>query len=213
MKNLLLLLLSLVAICQLSNAQKMKWGITGGATYSQVRVSDNETKDHTNFTPGFSIGLTGDLALSEHFSLQPSLQYLQKGGEKSGYLFTTQTKITIKLNYLDLPVNFIYHTSGKTGHFIFGAGPSFSYALSGKEKFATDQEKDEENFHFGSSDTTLKRFDMGANVLAGYEWNSGIYLQANFNYGLSNITNTSDDKWKNSYFGLRIGYFFGNNKK
>src|SRR5580765_4027492 len=118
MKNFILTLLVLIALVPFAKAQKASFGVTGGTTYSQVRLSDAESKDNTNYLFGLSVGVTADLPLGKNFSFQPALQFLQKGGrEKSD--FNDET-ITIKLNYLDLPLNFLYRAPGTNGHFVVG---------------------------------------------------------------------------------------------
>jgi hypothetical protein len=54
----------------------------------------------------------------------------------------------------------------------------------------------------------LKAFEFGGNVLAGYRFSNGLFIQANYNHGFSNISPDDNSKVKNKYFGLGIGYFF-----
>src|ERR1043166_10060738 len=68
--------------------------------------------------------------------------------------------------------------------FFIGAGPSVSFAVSGKGKFNDLSAK----MHFGNSDADdMRGFDFGANVLTGYQSPGGFLITANFNQGFSNL--------------------------
>ena len=200
MKNFILTLLVLITLFPFAKAQKASFGVTAGTTFSQVRLSDNESKDNTNYLFGFSAGVTADLPLGKNFSFQPALQFLQKGGREKSDFFGNDATITIRLNYLDLPLNFLYRAPGTNGHFVVGLGPSVSVGLSGKDKISSSDGTEEEDIHFGSGSDHLKAFELGGNILMGYEWKSGFSVQANYNHGLSNNSNDSDTKWKSAYF-------------
>ena len=67
-----------------------------------------------------------------------------------------------------------------------------------------------EDIDFGD-DGELKRFDAGANFLAGYEFSNKLSFQLNAGLGLVNILNTEsgdDAKLKNTGFGISLGYRF-----
>ncbi|PWT74646.1 MAG: hypothetical protein C5B59_10605 [Bacteroidetes bacterium] len=117
-------------------------------------------------------------------------------------------------------MNFLYRAPGTNGHFIVGLGPSIAYGLGGKAKISGG-ETGSNTIKFGSgADDLLKPIEISGNILVGYEWNSGIFFQVNYNHSLNNIYNNynlapSDPatNWHNSYFGLHIGYFIHSTKK
>ena len=123
------------------------------------------------------------------------------------------------LDYLEVPLNFVYHNSG----FFIGAGPSVAYGLSGKEKY-TDKEdpsySGDTKIKFGSDEEELKAFEFGVNALAGYRTTGGLMFSACYNLGLTDIQNTSNDnsffevgKVKNKYFAVKIGYILSGKKR
>ena len=73
-----------------------------------------------------------------------------------------------------MPVNLLYTTNG----FFIGAGPNFSYGLSGKIEFPDDEELDVYDQEEADVFLTLKRFEVGANCLMGYTFPNGLILQA-----------------------------------
>lgn len=60
-------------------------------------------------------------------------------------------------------------------------------------------------------ETGLSRFDIGAQVQAGYTFPAGVELGVNYNHGLLNVASTSFDYQSlyNRYAGITVGYRFG----
>lgn len=157
----------------------------------------------------FHIGGVADIPLGEHFSFRPELLLSGKG---SNFDATTEngdnTKANIRPYYLEIPLNIVYRHQFASGlRFFGGAGPDIAYGLFGKAK-ADGQSSDV--FEKGG----YKRFDFGLNILAGLELSSGITVSANFTPGLANIydgediSGAEDIKFKNTTFGISVGYMF-----
>ena len=92
---------------------------------------------------------------------------------------------------------------------ILGFGPYAAFAVGGKYKPENGNDVDIE---FGDAPSEFKRFDAGANLLAGYEFSNKLSFQLNAGLGLVNINNrpTGDSKstMKNTGFGVSLGYRF-----
>lgn len=212
MKKLISTLLVCITLMPLVNAQKAKFGFTAGGTLAwQRNESETGVLNTSGTLAGFSAGVVGDIPVGSKFSFQPALSFLQKGQSNS----VEGIDFSMRLNYLELPLNFIYRAPGTNGHFIIGLGPTFSYGLSGTVTVTDNGVKSSGDVHFGNSQEDYKPFEMGADILAGYEWKSGFFMQAVFNMGFSNLF-PSDPQFpndpeylKNSYVGLKFGYFLG----
>ncbi len=204
----------MLAIFSQGQNQKSSFGITAGATFATYKAKSDYASITSKTKTGFTVGISPSFAMGQHFSFWPALNYVQKGGTfKDDY---SNDKTT--LNYLELPLNFVYNTTSSKGKFFVGAGPSFSMGLSGKDKWESDGGgSGSDDIKFGSSDDDdLKPFEMGINFLAGYEFKGGFLVTANYNAGVSNIANGmegSDGTMHNRYFGVRIGYMFPGKKK
>jgi Outer membrane protein beta-barrel domain len=189
------------------HAQNTRIGFTAGVTMPQIKTEMDNEKYKSDSRLGFNLGIMADIPLAEQFSFQPAFHFIQKGGKDNQDISGIAVKYNVILNYLELPLNFVYRSKGEKGHFIAGLGPSLAYGFSGKTKFSANGETENEKIHFGNGDDDdLKPFDLGGNVLAGYESGNGIIVTFNYNMGLINLSPDSQSKWKNSYFGLRIGY-------
>jgi hypothetical protein len=169
----------------------------------------------------FSAGLVADVPLGEGgFRLMPEFNYVSKGGRGSTQigisLPTGPAQIGIDLtstiNYLELPFNVAY--SAPVGdHFLtIGAGPYVAMGLNGKTvaKLSDDIgiSDQEEEIVFGSVGNEIKRWDYGANLMAGFIHRSGLMLKANYSIGIPNLANDGNPELRNRYFGLSLVYFF-----
>jgi hypothetical protein len=214
MKTKLTLLLSFIVLIKYASAQNFSFGINAGATLASYKVSASSVSLTSKSKTGFTAGIYSSISMGKNASFQPGLNFLQKGGTFKEEGSTDETT----LNYLELPMNFVFNTSSSKGKFFAGAGPSFSFGLSGTDKYEDEAgNKQDTKVNFGSSaEDDLKPFEISGNLLAGYQFKSGLSFTLNYNAGLNNILNTDgeiDSKYHNRYFGLRIGYMFHSKKK
>ncbi len=169
-------------------------------------------------------GLVADISFSDKFAIRPSLNFLQKKGsiEYQTELLPGKTStINTSLNYLELPVQFLYKIPMRSMTAFIGAGPSLGYGLSGKLKVKgwiyEDNEGDQVDDLIEINESVdafkkeadggaeLKRFDISANAIAGVEFKSGLYVNAGYMAGLSNLSKSSDDKFKTRGIQLTVG--------
>ena len=214
MKTKLTLLLSFIVLIKYAEAQNFSFGINAGATLASYKVKASSVSLTSKSKVGFTAGIISSISMGKHASFQPALSFLQEGGTFKEDGSTDKTT----LNYLELPLNFVFNTSSSKGKFFAGAGPCFSFGLSGTDKYEDEAgNKEDTKINFGSSvEDDLKPFEISGNLLAGYQFKSGLSFTLNYNAGLNNILNTdgeTDAKYHNRYFGLRIGYMFHSKKK
>lgn len=207
-KIVLVLSASLISLVTI-NAQTIAFGVKGGVNANNLPLkTEAGTSDDIVLdggTTGFHVGGVVDLAFNSHFSIQPNLLFAMKGGG-----FFTEGKINIMA--IDLPINFLYKHDG----FFVGAGPNFSYGISGKLKPYDSAEEDVDLYEKPDPTTEepFKRFEIGANVLMGYQFPSGLTIGASYTPGISNLLNDEDGtigantKINTRMFGFSIGYMF-----
>ena len=101
------------------------------ANMATVAISDeNSAQANLRNLFGPQIGLTPDMGFGGRFAFQPSLRYSQKGFKTSesgtesfnGTTVTYPGTSTLLVNYLELPLNFVFTTGGTQGFQVF-AGP------------------------------------------------------------------------------------------
>src|SRR4051812_49403463 len=165
---------------------------------------------------GFGAGVVADIPLQNNLGVRTSVNFLQK---KSSVEFATpgtdkKSTINSTLNYVEVPVNLVYKIPMKGASVYFGAGPSFGYGISGKLKFqgyeaigGVVHAIDESTEAFTKEDkggAGMKRFDISANVNAGVQFDNGLYVNAGYLAGLSNLTE-GDGQYKNRGILMTVG--------
>ncbi len=184
-------------------------GIKAGvnlATTSQ-NESDGDYSDYTkNSVVGFQGGLTFDMPITDMFSIQPELLFVQKGG-KATYKLDDNNKIENRYyyNYIDIPVlaKLKFYDEDSGPGFYFMAGPYVGLAMGGKVAttttlagVSTDREND---FVFDNSSEgeRAKRLDYGLSIGGGVKI-SRLVLDLRYVVGLNNVAdgdalNSNDD--------------------
>ncbi|WP_460765612.1 porin family protein [Niabella terrae] len=211
-----------------------RWGIEAGPVLSQVTIDgDEEFTDlvgDRKFRTGFKAGVFAEVPLSTNFYLSPSLHYVYKGGRYENKISNASgsgvISFTSNTHYLEVPVNFLYKPQPRGGFFV-GAGPTVGMGLGGKALLKAEgrdseghpiNESEENDIAFDGkteadiSETDdrlhLKRFEFGLNAFAGYELNNGLRFQLQYRPNFNDLSPESEGNYKNTYFGLGIGYLF-----
>lgn len=132
MKKILILALGLFATGLTANAQStdnlIKFGVKGGASFSNIIKDDGNNDFKTDYLIGFNAGVTLDIKLLENLAFTPELLYSTKGykAETLGGSFTQTT------HFIDVP---ILATIKLAPGFNLVAGPQVSFLMSTKNKF------------------------------------------------------------------------------
>lgn len=141
MKTNRLSLLSLVFVLLSAGLASAQWsvGVRGGGyagTITQPELISKFTPD-MHWSPGLSIGVFAERALSPNVSIRPELVYQQKG-----FLMRAGTSVKVgpvplrlgvksayKVSYAEMPVLLKLSTGGDIAKVYLIAGPSVGYAL------------------------------------------------------------------------------------
>jgi hypothetical protein len=228
-----LLILSTVLMSSLAHAQ-MSYEIHGGAILANVDERyDSQEGFNGKYRLSERIGVGAMIPITQSLSFRPELNFVSKGVKinesyslsMGGSSYSVSAKGSMKLSYLELPLDFVYlQPSQKGASFFIGAGPSVSLGLTGKatvhiveisdgDRVETDQTA---NVKFDGKENPnddyqhYKAVEFGINFLTGFQLKNKLYIAGNFNQGLTNINVDKADNGKTHtmYFGLSIGYFF-----
>lgn len=209
MKKIFFLVCFFTGAYSYSIAQDYSFGFTGGAAFANVRNKVPGHADHSDSKVGFTAGVFYEYAYNNHFSFQPALNFVQKGGKGENDNFTYD----YRFNYLEVPLNFLYYFKSKGPRFFVGLGPWFAAGISGKATTNDGSGATSQDIQFGSNDAKddLKTFDLGANALVGCKLTNGFLISAGYSAGLHSIT-FHNDKLMNYYLSVRIGYALASKK-
>ncbi|MTG98868.1 MULTISPECIES: porin family protein [Myroides] len=201
MKKITLSLVAALAIGLTANAQTpdVKIGAKAGVNFANINGSDANGDTRT----AFHIGAVAEIFINEKFSIQPELLYSAQGMKfddideyyNDNTFITTSNTYTTKLDYITIPVMAKYYIFQGLN---VQAGPQFAFNVAAKS--AGEDMKD-----------VIKTFDFGLNFGLGYELPLGLFVDARYNLGLSNVTKKIEGetlKAKNGVFQLSVGYKF-----
>jgi len=216
--SLMILALS-VSFASAQESPKTSFAIIGGLNLQNMTgKAYNGDKLNNDMLLGFHVGVNAEIPIAQQFYFQPGLLYSTKGSKTKSEMSNSTTGI----NYLEMPLNFVYKAACGNGSFIAGAGPYVAYGINGMVKTTGDLPTIESDIEFKNTIESTdpldvpfyKAFDAGANAFVGYEMANGIFCQLNMQLGLLKINSAysefPDDKTsvKNTGFGLSTGYRF-----
>jgi hypothetical protein len=188
------------------------FGVLAGPEFSSLTSKMNGAKTTTHMLAGVAAGAYVRLPLAHAFSVQPSLLYEGKGGsqQQSGY------KVKTRLNYLTLPVDFLYmpvSAGPSSGQWMVGLGPYLAYGLSGKISGGPSL-VDVSGDPFRDGAGAQKRFDAGADVMAGYSFDTGFSVSLHADLGVLNLAHegNSQNGLRNTAFKVLLGYRVGTSR-
>lgn len=191
MKTKLFILSAIFVLATVTINAQGGFGILGGVNFQNLNgKAFNGDKLENDMITGFHLGVNLQVPIAPEFYFQPGLLFSTKGAKTS--------VSTIKLSYIELPLNLVYKGALGSGFVLVGFGPYAGYSIGSKGMTVYGE---------------LKAFDAGANIFAGYEMSGGLFFQLNAQYGMLKInpdTDISADKTavKNTGFGLSLGYRF-----
>ncbi|MBW8686216.1 outer membrane beta-barrel protein [Chitinophaga rhizophila] len=222
-------LISLVFLASLSPLHaQVSIGIRGGYTLSATQIKNAQGyKSNSIGTSSQLKNLHADLMINvpvyKAIYFQPLVRYITKGAylrplpTKPGTLVESANQLTLR--YLEVPMNLVVKFPLRMGKIVAGMGPYVAYGLGGSYDLDLMYNGDvlSTNSHsvkFNYKDrgiapgTQLNRFDAGANISLGIEFNNTMVLGANLSRGFANLDRTSSAKITNSYFSVSLGFLF-----
>lgn len=219
---------AILIVSSLAMQAQIGFGLLGGVNFQNINgKNSNGDKLENGLLTGFHAGVNVNIPIAPDFYFQPGLLYSVKGAKNDFYDsplkasgdFTTTTR----LSYIEMPLNLLYRPQLGNGHLLLGFGPYVAYGISGKETTQLNTNSIERTVKFENSVGLLtaldgnayyRPFDAGANILFGYEFAMGAFIQMNAQLGLLKINPEyewiSDDEtaYKNTGYGLSLGFRF-----
>jgi Outer membrane protein beta-barrel domain len=201
---LCIFVLSSFGICV---AQKAKFGVKGGINIANQIFGGSTPNPTPSSIIGYNIGALVEIKLSDDIALQPELFYSREGAKfnltlpVNGIIYNTQNEFDIR--YINLPLILKYYASKE---FCLEFGPQIGFLTSADLITKVQGQSITQN-----AKTLFNSNDFGLNFGLSNNFNSNLFLQGRYNFGLSNIAKTEsgdDSIIKNRVISFSLGYKF-----
>ena len=179
MKKAILLTMFLALGSLSANAQGIKFGVKGGANFSNVK-GDFDSENITNF----HVGALVELNITPSFSLQPEVLYSSQGAKLKG-------SDDIKSDYINIPVMARFYVIPKL--LSIDAGPQFGFLVN-------------DNYDNIGPAFKSKNYDFAVAGGVTVDIISGLFVSGRYVVGLTDTTEDSDVKNMTAQFS--VGYKF-----
>jgi Outer membrane protein beta-barrel domain len=173
-------------------AQEASIGIKGGLNIAHLASNESEMGSRL----GGHVGLLAHIHLAPNLAVQPEVVYSSQGTKYT----STDGEHELSINYLNIPLQLQYMFAGG---FRIQTGPQIGFLTSVKDK-----RNGSETGFFSSDD--FKSVDFSWSAGLGYLTNSGLGVDARYNFGLSNINDAGSATLKNDVFQVGLFYQFNN---
>jgi opacity protein-like surface antigen len=186
MKKIILAAILFIATSAAVQAQFVQIGVKAGVNFAnQTGGSDfNGISVDKEGITSYHAGLVAELKLLEKFSIQPELLYTTQGATYKNAF----DEFKNEMGYIAIPVMAkIYMTKSLS----LELGPQASFLVSKKKEFDV---------------ADPNTFDFSLNAGLGLKVVGGLFVQARYGIGLTEISKEAD--FKNSVFQLSAGYMF-----
>lgn len=197
-----LLLTGFVANAQ-STDQFIRFGIKGGANFSNIIKGDGHNDFKTDFITGFNAGLTLDIKLLENLAFTPELLYATKGYKST----TTFGTYTTRTNFIEIPILASIRLHGGLNLVL---GPQVSFLTSTTNKFENGFVSSQKQVVEDDADR-FKKSLLGGVIGFRYDLNStvGIFGRYALDFQKNNQDGSSTTpEFKNQVFAVGLGYKF-----
>jgi hypothetical protein len=175
----------LLLLIKVVSAQHVEYGIKGGVNFANIK--DDAADSKADSKTGFHLGGLAHIHLTRSFAIQPEIVYSTQGAEYNGG--------KLRLNYINVPVLAQYMFADG---FRIQTGPQLGILTTS-------------NFKSGNSETDVDNFsnaDVSWAFGASYVGHSGLGVDARYNLGLTDVTKSNTNDFKNRVWQLGLFYQF-----
>ncbi|VAW12336.1 hypothetical protein MNBD_BACTEROID03-633 [hydrothermal vent metagenome] len=200
MKNLIMISVILF-VGSFSSTAYGQFIVKGGPGVSGVTMKERGGVRNSNFRSSFSFHVGGayEIEVSDFISIEPGVSFTGKGFNVA----RRGTDLNARMLFIEVPIAVKgYFLDIGDGGRLFGLAGGYtsfmlSYKLNGVKQPIGNTTEDR-----------LKRFDMGLTFGAGVELFESLVIVPSFDFGLANLSNTSNEINRINVFKLTVGYKF-----
>ncbi|MEH6656745.1 porin family protein [Leeuwenhoekiella marinoflava] len=199
MKKLFFTAILVFGTTSLIQAQsELAFGIKGGVNFSNLTGDGVDGFNDDNARTSFNLGAVLEIPVTERFAVQPEVFYSGQGFDLVQRDDAQDTEF--QLNYINVPVLAkIYLVQG----LYLEAGPQVG--------FLVDSKIDGPNATIGLDEDNFNDIDFAGAVGVGYKFNGGLFLNARYTQGFSDVYDSGEGNGfdaKNGVFAASVGFSF-----
>ena len=225
MKKIITTLVLAVATLGVAQAQEFKVGVKAGGLFSNAAFKKDTkegitTKYNTGFKFGYQFGVLGEYNFNDKLGVEVDVLYAFQGAKfnsvEGGIEGETLRKIDIKNGEINTQMN-VNHIWLKYS-VAEGLRPKLGVNISNLIKTSLKGEFEGGGHTLNYADLKAepkKKFDFGVGAGIEYNHDSGFFVEATYNYGLTELSfkekgdvETESPRFKNSVIQLNVGYKF-----
>ena len=225
MKKIITTLVLAVATLGVAQAQEFKVGVKAGGLFSDAAFKKQTkggitTKYNTGFKFGYQFGVLGEYNFNDKLGVEVDVLYAFQGAKltsiEGGIEGHTPLKLNIKNGELNTQMN-VNHIWLKYS-LAEGLRPKLGVNVSNLIKTSLKGEFEGGGRTLNFADAKFepkKKFDFGVGAGIEYNHDSGFFVEATYNYGLTELSikekgdaDSESPRFKNSVIQLNVGYKF-----
>lgn len=204
-KSILLLAMLFLGISNMSAQETIYFGVKGGINSSTFRGDGFGDFDNPSSRTSFNLGLLAEIPISDKFSVQPEVLYSGQGYDIASR--NDANDVEYQLDYINVPVLAkFYLVEGLS----LEAGPQIGFLVNSE----IDSNPSQDSGDVPLNEDQFNKVDLSLGLGASYKFRGGFFVNARYNYGLSdvyddsfsNVFNNSDVK--HSVLQGGIGFMF-----
>lgn len=226
MKKIITTLVLAVATLGVAQAQEFKVGVKAGGLFSNAAFKKETkgsitTKYNTGFKFGYQFGVLGEYNFNDKLGVEVDVLYAFQGAKfnsiEGGREGETLVKVNVKNGELNtqMNVNHIWLKYSVAEGLRPKLGVNISNLIKTSLKGEVENEGDKINFADAKYEPK-KKFDFGVGAGIEYNHSSGFFVEATYNYGLTELSikkkggdaDSENAPFKNSVIQLNVGYKF-----
>ena len=225
MKKIITTLVLAVATLGVAQAQEFKVGVKAGGLFSNAAFKKDTkegitSKYNTGFKFGYQFGVLGEYNFNDKLGVEVDVLYAFQGAKFNSIEFSrgdvSFPKVDIKNGEINTQMN-VNHIWLKYS-VAEGLRPKLGVNVSNLIKASVKGETEVEGRKINFADLKAepkKKFDFGVGAGIEYNHDSGFFVEATYNYGLTELSfkekgdvETESPRFKNSVIQLNVGYKF-----
>ena len=226
MKKIITTLVLAVATLGVAQAQEFKVGVKAGGLFSnaafkkETKESGITSKYNTGFKFGYQFGVLGEYNFNDKLGVEVDVLYAFQGAKLNSVEGGLEGQTLVKANIKNGEIN----TQMNVNHIWLkysvaeGLRPKLGVNISNLVKTSLKGEFEGGGRTLNFADAKFepkKKFDFGVGAGIEYNHDSGFFVEATYNYGLTELSikekgdaNSESPRFKNSVIQLNVGYKF-----